>query len=545
MNNSDNVIMKEREISLVDLCVEILLRWRVAVISMLVGAVFFAGFSYVKSSQNVNAQKASIENAKVQIEKLQQEAELELEQELKEFLEEGKEDIDSSELDLRLLENKMTDLQLHNVEYVLTYERLYEDKAEYQESSLMMQMDPNQVKKAEAAFIISSSDMTKTYNIQKAYEDMVHSGEVFEVIAEKTGLASKEIMEVYGLERSSYGSIEGTDTLYVYAKHYDENVAKEMIQITIDYLMKKCVELQEVMGEHEIEVLNQSLTTITDISVMNHQRSYLSDIVSLRNTIVNLKKSFSELEWKYYDIRLNGKLTELSEQKIAELEEAELEAAKDAAKKDSSSTEDIEKLQKIIDNGVTATVGVSVKYIILGMVLAAFVYVAIIFLIYMFNNKIRITDNLQDIYGVSQLGQIPKTQEKKKLFGFVDGWILLLRDRNKRKFTETEAMELATVAVKMAAGKAAVDSVYLLGCDLKERSLAVCEQIKGALREDNLQIHILNNILYDAQTMAQLEDAKCVVLVEKVGSTLYDEIAQELELLKRQEIAVLGGIVVE
>ena len=75
--------------------------------------------------------------------------------------------------------------------------------------------------------------------------------------------------------------------------------------------------------------------------------------------------------------------------------------------------------------------------------------------------------------------------------------------------------------------------------------MAVCEQIKGALREDNLQIHILNNILYDAQTMAQLEDAKCVVLVEKVGSTLYDEIAQELELLKRQEIAVLGGIVVE
>ena len=33
--------------------------------------------------------------------------------------------------------------------------------------------------------------------------------------------------------------------------------------------------------------------------------------------------------------------------------------------------------------------------------------------------------------------------------------------------------------------------------------------------------------------------------VEKAGSTLYTEIAQELELLKRQEIMALGGVVVE
>ena len=35
------------------------------------------------------------------------------------------------------------------------------------------------------------------------------------------------------------------------------------------------------------------------------------------------------------------------------------------------------------------------------------------------------------------------------------------------------------------------------------------------------------------------------VLVEKVGSTLYNEVAGELELLKRQDITVLGGIIVE
>ena len=35
------------------------------------------------------------------------------------------------------------------------------------------------------------------------------------------------------------------------------------------------------------------------------------------------------------------------------------------------------------------------------------------------------------------------------------------------------------------------------------------------------------------------------VLVEKAGSTLYNEVVSELELLKRQDVRVLGGIIVE
>ena len=52
-------------------------------------------------------------------------------------------------------------------------------------------------------------------------------------------------------------------------------------------------------------------------------------------------------------------------------------------------------------------------------------------------------------------------------------------------------------------------------------------------------------ILTDANFTEEVLHFKGVVLVEKVGSTLYTEIAQELELLQRQEIKVLGGIVVE
>lgn len=97
----------------------------------------------------------------------------------------------------------------------------------------------------------------------------------------------------------------------------------------------------------------------------------------------------------------------------------------------------------------------------------------------------------------------------------------------------------------MSAEKNLVNSVYLIGCDLKDQALAVCEQIKDSLNQSNLQVHILSNVLYDAQAMSNLENAQGVVLVEQAGATLYDEISQELELLNRQGIKTLGGIIVE
>ncbi len=46
-------------------------------------------------------------------------------------------------------------------------------------------------------------------------------------------------------------------------------------------------------------------------------------------------------------------------------------------------------------------------------------------------------------------------------------------------------------------------------------------------------------------SMEQLGNAKAAVLVETVKSTLYKEIAAELQMLDRQNVKVLGGIVVE
>ena len=121
------------------------------------------------------------------------------------------------------------------------------------------------------------------------------------------------------------------------------------------------------------------------------------------------------------------------------------------------------------------------------------------------NGKLRASDELQNLYHIPQMGLIVKDSKKKLL---PDKWVDNLRNHGKRKFTPAQSMELAVAAVKIV-------------------------------------VTILDNVLYNAEAMEKLENEKGVVLVEKAGSTLYNEVAKETELLTRQDIAVLGGIVVE
>lgn len=98
--------MREREISLVDLIVEMLFRWRMFIVWILCGAVLLGALSYVRTWRAANAQAAQVEKAERQ-------------------LEAGSEQEDSEATESVLLQKvtgQLATLQRQNVEMVLAYE---------------------------------------------------------------------------------------------------------------------------------------------------------------------------------------------------------------------------------------------------------------------------------------------------------------------------------------------------------------------------------------------------------------------------------------
>lgn len=63
------------------------------------------------------------------------------------------------EIGRQLLEEQLTTTQISNVSAATWYERLYEQRLEYKQQSVLMQIDPQQVQRGDITFLIQTDIM--------------------------------------------------------------------------------------------------------------------------------------------------------------------------------------------------------------------------------------------------------------------------------------------------------------------------------------------------------------------------------------------------
>lgn len=488
--------MEEREIDLFDLMADILAHWRSVLIAMIVGAVLLGIFGYVKfykEFQNNQNEQVTVSNAN---------------------------DTTRKEKIKRMKESLGDDL-LAGVDSVIVWENKYDLKEIYYKNSLYMQLDPLHVVQKELVYQIQAEDNSGGSKFGIVYGNVIKNVGLYDWIEQQTGMDAAYVGELISADVKSGMTIaDGTQVLLsdsncvkIVIMQKDEESCENLADAVKEYLAMQQENLSQEIGNHELILLSETMGTVMNTGVLNSQTAYRDEISSLKATIAATKAGFTEEQKQYYDL-----LTQNDSEIVDTTQDAAAESVT---------------VQKP---------SISIKYVVLGAVLFAFVYAMILCLMYIFNGKLRASDELQNLYQIPQMGLIVKDSKKKLL---PDKWVDNLRNHGKRKFTPAQSMELAVAAVKIAAVKNGLDHVCLMGCNLTEGADNVCESIKQALEKEQIAVTILDNVLYNAEAMEKLENEKGVVLVEKAGSTLYNEVAKEIELLTRQDIAVLGGIVVE
>ncbi|MCM1213712.1 MAG: hypothetical protein NC331_00430 [Lachnospiraceae bacterium] len=487
--------MKEREISLLDLLVETLLKWRVIIVWALVGGILMGCFSYVRSYRTAQTQKAQAMALERQFE-----SGVQTEQEY--------------------LQNGLANTQINNVNTVLDYESLWKAEDAYLQESVKMLIDPLNAPRATLTFQVVAEDVEIAERIEQVYEDMVPDG-VGQWLAEKTQDGTSEVA-LSELISSQKEYEEKSDTFRVTIYHISEEQCLQLAEKVDEYFQEQQPMLARKMGDHQIQLVAQNFSYVVDRVLLENRQKIQSNMINWRTNAAKLKDAFSAAEWEYYDYLVENKYRE----DLAGVQQSERE------------TQGVAYVTVIQPS-------ISKKYVLMGMVLFAFIYAFYFFVKYILNNRLRAVDDVVSIYGVPELGVIPVGGGGKKIFSFVDNWILKLRNWNKRSFAAEEAIGLAAVAVKMAAKKENLSEVCCIGCDLKENAVKTAEAIQSILKDADISVKVLDNVLYDQETMEQLLSAKGAFLLERVGGTLYDEISREIELLHRQEIMVLGIIVVE
>lgn len=480
--------MKEREISLVDLIFEILLKWRMIIVFMVIGGLLLGGYSYMQSAKTIEIQKDQNQVVLSEAETLAD------------------------------LEKKLTVEEKANVKAVLGYA----DYAEYYNDSLLMQIDANNTPTTELVFRVSAADEKVEAALVRVYEQMFETGISEWLIqggmdvAEASKVSELIITENEEINQLAQSLIDKAGVIYVTVVHVDEVKCKDLANQVANFVADKKATFEQDYGVHEVTLVSTSYANVVNEEILSNQRLVLQNISNGITYIDKLKTTFSAAQNQYLELLKKGVVVD---------------------NKESAETS--------VPMQVTSTPSISVKYVVLGMVLFAFLYVFYVFVAFVINNKLRANDDFAEMFGIVQLGMISEKDDKKKFLGFVDSWIVALRDRNKRKFTEEESKEITAVAIKMAVKKFDGKEVCFIGCDVKKQTEDICSSIKAILEKEGIIVSVLDNVLYNAEEMEKLTDAKNVVIIEKIGATMYDEVAKELELLKRYNINVLGGVLVE
>lgn len=384
-----------------------------------------------------------------------------------------------------------------------SYEREVENltaNLEYQEdyfnSSILMQISPYDKCVASADIFVKTElpeiidgkyimVTDRADSVLKAYSSFIEQGAGLKT-ADRMGITANNFRELVTVEVDYESNMMNIAVAYL-----DEKGAGDLLEGILSDLKDAFSEMQASMGEHQMLVLNQNVTSETDLNLLNVQKSNADMLMTLQKTLQDKEKALDELK------------------------EPSMPAA----------------LSK------TTLLKSGIKYGILGGVLGAFMAVFLICVVFLMSDKLSSEKELKNRFGLKVLGVFAQ-KRKKRAFSGIDNWL----DRMEGKIGTAEEKVYEVLAVNVENYKEDSGKLMLTGTV----NDAVLQDIAGKLRPmlKGIDLQVASDMNESAATLKQLPDCDGIILVEERGNSKFAGIEQEIEVIKNLKKKIIGCIVI-
>lgn len=456
---------------------EILRKWHIVLISCIVFAVLAGAFGMHKHKK---------ENAEVSVEELSK-------------------DLEPAEI-----------TKVNNLAAV--QERI-DGKVEYEENSIYMSLDPYNVDIARTDFMLNKNADNKY--IRQMYVAYMFDGELFNNIAEEYSgdISVKNLAELIGfvtvggranLNDDSEANFEKGDDLNrilsvrIYGK--DKAQCEELQALVVKHVKLYEKEVQKKYSNHSLEEISSSAYKAVDGGIASSQSNYDAQIVALYNE---------------YQMLYNA----LSEEQIALFEKI---TSKDAETTENGTVEN-ETGTEEEDTGS----GISLKYIIVGILAGGFISVVAIVLLTMFNGKIFVQRQITD-KGLSRVfGTFGKNKNNIAS--------LVLGDVGTDK---TSQLDIIVAKVSVYCKKNGFNEITIIDNCTTETGKSRMKQVTDAIQKSGINCNKVTLAEGDSK-YTELCDKDNVVIIEELGKGTLKALEYMFMQLKDLESKVCGVICVQ
>lgn len=427
-----------------------------------------------------------------------------------------RQDLSTYEVKLAAQTNKVTAITLEgtslaNANQVLQYQKTYEELANYNRTSLLMQIDPTAVNTQTLSFLITGK---RAYSTAAMYQTHLNNLAMYEDIAETVAPDNDPsyIMElVTATLQYESGAIETADTVMLNVKIIAPT--KDICATIADEVKTHIFSLQTTvtaaLGTHTCQLAAQTEQQSVDTSLKTTQQNNLNNCNTLRYNFENAKKALTTNEKAY----------------VEQMSAINVE-----------------------DKPVTLTPpSISKKTVILGFFAGVVLMCCVYGISYVFNRKLKSREDFAERYGLFLFGCLSLETQKRVTVTerLIRRWFF----KKESAVTEQETLRLAQqqllLSVRQVAGGVDRLTVYITGSHADIRDHALFTSTKELLAENNIALEAVPCPLYDAQALEKLATADAVVLAETLGASTYDDIYRELDVCDRLGCPILGAFILQ
>ncbi len=509
--------MEEVTINLIDLIHRILLRWRLILIWLIIGAVLGNCVGYLRALRRYQDEKeetALVEN----------ESETPSDEQTK---------VSADDYDL-------TDQQILSVQsavdaYILM-QRNYDIDIDYYKNSVKMQLDPNSVPTVTLQYYVdinqegkdaSSSVQDLTSDIRISLSEKILGEDVCQKIEEELSwevdpayiqeLITTDIWNEEDTEQGSHISFNNlSDLLTIQVVAPEKNDCMAIGTCIKDAVNEGIDELQKVYGDFNLTLVQEQYMEKADADLLTYQQEKYSDLNGLRYSMDALTSYMTNDEEEYFEALISDQLL------------------RDEALMNEEMTEQIS----------SAPSPIRTRFLLLGAFLGVVIACGYLFLKYILAKNLRIKDDLEETYHMPLLGTIETEKKQPKFLGFIDRWINSWFAGKGNHYTNDERLEMICAGIRIAAEKAQMKNVYLTGTSNDDESQIWMQQMIDKL-SGSIGISGGKSIVYDPLSLEDMTSSDGVVFIERVDYSPYEDLQKETELCKMYDTSIIGSVAIE
>lgn len=402
---------------------------------------------------------------------------------------------------------------IRNMELAYQYRGLYEGQINYNQNSILMKLDPNEVYTGTLRYYVSAGDNTELLSL--LYQNMISKREFIHKIKESASIDCEEqyVRELINCSLSGSDapiiSIDGTETvpqsvLISYSVVYSNTeVCEKVLQIIREEAAALQAECQEKYGEYTQETVFDGVQFVADNSRLDKQKSDIDVMNACLTNITKLETNFTDEEMAYYETVYLGR----DEEDILDKEEVEEE----------------------VEQTVPAKSSVA-KWLLIGIMLGIVCWGGFYLVKYLFDKRVKYAEEVSNYYGLHLIGRYKP--EDSKLKG-----IDKLQEQIVNRNMGSNSREYIASAMNILDEK----TLLLIG-DLKDQDVETF--VKGLIEKCS-KAEYGNLMQNDSEALERAKDKAGVILCVHKGKTTHTEIQRELEICRLQNICVAGAVVVE